>query len=115
CTLLTASVVDSTGQVIARLDPPVPLPAVLMPGRALSAAVPVPVPQAPGEYEVRLGARRCDRGEEEPTSPTALPLVVEGDSRLSLSDGCLGILDEVQAALAEANRLQKLPEDYSDI
>src|SRR5439155_7334428 len=54
-------------------------------------------------------------GEEEPTAPTALPLVVEGDDELSLSDGCLGILDEVQAALAEANRLQKLPEDYTDI
>jgi glycosyltransferase involved in cell wall biosynthesis len=114
-TLLTATVRDAQGRVVAVQQPASSLPAMLMPGRALSASVLVPVPQAPGEYEVQLGARRCDRLDEPCGPPASVPLLVGSDTALSARNGCLTVLDEAQAALVEATRLQKLPEDYRDV
>jgi hypothetical protein len=127
-TVLTATVVDNSGRVAGKQEAPTALPALLMPGRALSACVAVAVPSVVGCYEIRFGAGRSDSatvkahcgGGESPfhasaPSSATLALMVEGGSPLPERDGCLAILEEAQAALVEANRLHALPDDYTDI
>jgi glycosyltransferase involved in cell wall biosynthesis len=118
-TLLTARVLDAAGRAVAlalgQQTATTPLPALLMPGRALSASVLVPVPAGAGAYEVHLAARRADRLDEACGATTQVPLIVGGAPGLFPRDGCLGILDEAQAALAQAQRLQRLPDDYADV
>ena len=90
------------------------MPALLMPGRALSASLVVPVPPAPGECTVSLAARRCDRADAD-TAPGTLRLVVASEGTQPANDGCAAILDEAQAALVEASALRGLPSDYTDV
>lgn len=116
-TVLGGVVVDDAGRVVGAVEPPVALPALLLPGRALAAALPVNVPDAPGQYQVHLWARRIDRIHETPIEPQTPPLglVVESDAGAEGNGGCRPILDEVQAALVEADRCKHLPEDYNDV
>jgi glycosyltransferase involved in cell wall biosynthesis len=115
-TVLGGVVLDTSGRVACSVDPPVPLPGLLMPGRALSAALPLGVPQTPGEYTVHLWARRVDRLQDSSTNDTPrLSLLVESVGGPSANGGCQPILDEAQAALVEADRGKQLPGDYTDI
>jgi glycosyltransferase involved in cell wall biosynthesis len=114
--VVTATVVDGAGRVVARQAAPTALPGLLMPGRAMSGSVLVPVPRAAGDYEVRLAACRWDRlHEAEAAEYTSLELTVHGDRPASATSGYLSILDDAQAALVEAKRLEKLPQDYTDV
>jgi glycosyltransferase involved in cell wall biosynthesis len=114
--VLGGVVLDAGGHVVCSVDPPVPLPALLMPGRALSAALPLGVPQTPGEYNVHLWARRVDRLQDSSTNDTPpLNLLVQANDGPSTNGGCQPILDEAQAALVEADRGKQLPCDYTDI
>jgi glycosyltransferase involved in cell wall biosynthesis len=113
-TELRATVHDHTGQIVGRPAGSVALPALLMPGRAVTASVPVAVPGVPGAYEVRFSACRVD-GAGLCTSPSVLPLEVTGGNAAGTRNSCLSILDEVQAVLVEANALQTLPDDYTDV
>jgi glycosyltransferase involved in cell wall biosynthesis len=114
-TVLTATVRDAQGRQVAAHKPGAPLPALLMPGRALSAVVLVPLPPAPGTYEIQLVAQRADRPDQPCGPPATVPLVIGADPGLSAADGCLTALDEAQAALVEVTALQKLPDDYRDV
>jgi glycosyltransferase involved in cell wall biosynthesis len=93
--------------------PAVPLPSLLMPGQTLAAAVPVPVPTASGIYLVTFQASgregHCE-GER-----ASMRLIVQ-QNRTQTSDGCCTpMLDAIQAALVEAQRLQRLPDGYTDV
>jgi glycosyltransferase involved in cell wall biosynthesis len=116
-TVLGGAVYDADGNVVRVVEPPVALPALLMPGRALSAALAVPVPEVPGEYMVRLWARPLDRvtlvsAEEAGGAP--LRLVVQRDGSAA-GDGCRPLLGEAQAALVTVDQVRQLPDDYTDI
>jgi O-antigen biosynthesis protein len=90
------------------------LPDLVLPGRATAAAVPVAVPALPGEYVVRIAAEGEMKQSPPPPAEPCLRLVVE--ARGGEETGCSGpLLDNVQAALAEAQRRQRLPDDYLDV
>jgi glycosyltransferase involved in cell wall biosynthesis len=102
-----------------------PLPDLLIPGRALATAVAVPVPTAPGRYRVGFWAERVDRHaaderEDPPSAVSWLELIVEEnrntDNQTSNSTNwCAPLVDAVQEALTQATRLQRLPDDYTDV
>jgi len=125
-TVLRCRVVDDQGRTAAEPSEGTPLPRLLRPGRALSAAVPVPVPPAPGVYRVAFWAER-DRSQAHGLQPVglegreagALLLSVKSQSAIGNpqpAEGCCGpALETVQGALVEADRLQRLPDDYTDV
>jgi glycosyltransferase involved in cell wall biosynthesis len=101
----------------------VPLPGVLAPGKALSVAVPVPVPANTGTYSVQFHVAEA----HEPTEmlqeiarakgapPADMELVVK-DVALGPADGvCTPMLQAVEVALIELQRLQRLPDEYIDV
>jgi hypothetical protein len=95
-----------------------PLPGLLMPGRALAIAVRVPVPSTPGSYQIVLRAERAEAGSMEvplQTVEARVSLVVEAVGCSGPPRSCSPLLEAVQAALAPAERLQRLPDDYVDV
>jgi glycosyltransferase involved in cell wall biosynthesis len=103
--------------------PDVPLPALLVPGETASVAVPVPVPTNAGSYPVQfhLGEGRDPKGafreESRPNSSPAADMnlvVTEKDGRGSDSV-CTPMLQSIEVALLELQRLQRLPDEYTDV
>jgi O-antigen biosynthesis protein len=104
-----------------------PLPGLLMPGSAVTLAVAVPVPPSAGTYRVLLDVVRPQVGTDKdgtcslperfqrvlPREATARLIVTAPDSRSA--SPVVPILEEVQATLLAAERLQRLPDDYSDV
>ncbi len=113
---LVCRVEDEAGAPVPGGAAESPLPGLLMPGRALAAAVPVPVPPEPGTYRVTFGVRFAADGRH-CSVPCAggLQLVVAGAGGAASAGCCSPLLDTVQAALVEADRLQRLPDDYTDV
>jgi glycosyltransferase involved in cell wall biosynthesis len=162
-TVLRCRVLNEQGRLVADGTDATPLPGLLQPGRALTAAVPVPVPSQPGTYEVIFWAERVEisplapgrRGEgqkvpsteygvpspeEDSDSPQSglgtpysvlgtlshsctrpgvrerrLRLVVVGQGEQADGGCCAAALEAARAALVEANGLQRLPDDYTDV
>jgi glycosyltransferase involved in cell wall biosynthesis len=116
-TVVRCRVVDAAGQPWGPGGADTQLPGLLMPGRALSAAVRVPVPDRPGAYRVGLWAERADPAPAQGRQPSEswLPLFVEGGERPVAPGCCTSLLETVQAALAEADRTHRLPDDYTDV
>jgi hypothetical protein len=50
-----------------------------------------------------------------PAEAARVRLLVRGEGALAEGGCCTAGLDTVQAALVEANRLQRLPDDYTDV
>jgi glycosyltransferase involved in cell wall biosynthesis len=113
--VLGCTIVDKNGQVCCRSGTETSLPALLLPGRALAAAVPVPVPTAPGTYQVSFQVASHLRGPLPGGEERGLSLVVEGDSRGAVRGCCTPMLDAVQKALVEAGQQQRLPDGYTDV
>jgi glycosyltransferase involved in cell wall biosynthesis len=124
--LLRCEVVDESGRACApRKD--TPLPGILLPGQELAAAVRVGVPAVEGRYQARLsvwscrGAGSVNRGEdnhqpcESAPPPVVFSLVVEEGALRQAAGCCRPLLDGVEAALAEAQGRQRLPDDYTDV
>jgi glycosyltransferase involved in cell wall biosynthesis len=111
-TVLRCRVVDANGQDAALPVEDTLLPGLLLPGQGRAAAVAVPVPAEPGRYRVDLWAAGPEN--DEPTHINSFRLVVSRDEIGEPS--CCGPLLEVAASdLAEAERLQRLPDDYVDV
>jgi glycosyltransferase involved in cell wall biosynthesis len=92
----------------------VPLPHLLVPGRSVSAVVPVAVPARAGAYRALLWAGRHDT--EPATEPEAwCRLVVHDKSAERSGAWAAPLLDEARAALAQAHRLRELPDTYTDV
>jgi glycosyltransferase involved in cell wall biosynthesis len=100
-----------------------PLPDLLMPGQTLPAAVAIRVPCQPGEHQVTFQViRDPEVGPLLSTEPTecspvggALRLIVENRPIVSGESWSGSLVEMVRAALAEASRCQRLPDDYTDV
>jgi len=136
-TVLRCRILDEEGRLAAADTDTTPLPGLLQPGRALAAAVPVPVPSQPGTYEVIFWAERTSKVDggwwmvdgaakkppwlHHPPSTIHHPplgrlrLLVHGQEGQADSGCCAAALETARAALVEANRLQRLPDDYTDV
>ncbi len=89
-----------------------PLPRTLLPQQTQSLAVAVPLPAAPGDYRLRLWSGREDRMSWQTMEPVEIELQVGKTG----TTGCAApFLEVVREALAEADRLKRLPKDYLDI
>ena len=85
------------------------LPGLLMPGKSAPAALVLTAPSRPGIYRVRLWAGRP--GFDAMPLPSVMTLQVEARP---MGEG-QSLLETVHAALADAQRLQNLPDDYVDV
>jgi glycosyltransferase involved in cell wall biosynthesis len=113
-TVLRCRVHDEAGQPCGASAPATLLPGLLVPGRALAAAVPVPVPALPGTYRVGFWAERAtNAGAENPEA--WLTLTVEDNGPIPDQRCCAPLLETVQGALVEAGRVRQLPDDYLDV
>jgi glycosyltransferase involved in cell wall biosynthesis len=121
--VLRCRVLDTAGGAIAAPATGTALPSLVMPGRAVAAAIPVPVPVQAGTYEVAFWTEPAQQGpqaegtirESQAGCPTRLQLVVEGEQRGRSKSQGAPFLDGVQTALVEAERLHHLPDDYTDV
>jgi hypothetical protein len=77
--------------------------------------MPVPVPQKPGTYAVRFWAQSATNVLLHEISEPALRLVVESVNARTASTCCGPLLDQAEAAIVEAQRLQRLPDTYIDV
>jgi glycosyltransferase involved in cell wall biosynthesis len=91
------------------------LPDLLLPGRSLSAALPVPVPQTVGSFAVCFWAQPSAGLAPEPMPAPSLRLIVEPATVHSSGACCSPLLQQAEAALVEAQRLQRLPDNYTDM
>jgi glycosyltransferase involved in cell wall biosynthesis len=124
-TVLRCWIWDEAGNLLASKESVAPLPGLLIPGRAMAAVVPVKVPAMSGEYRVAFEAVSSHRVRElEPSAGDQGPpgmrehsftLIVE-EGCVESADSCCGpLLESAQAALVEASRRQRLPDDYRDV
>lgn len=102
---LRSRVLDAAGETLTEVE--THLSSLLMPGQSVGIAVPVKVLQSPGIYEVLFEA--ISRG----TSQVAgrMRLRVGGAAHATAP----AALEETANALAEAHRLQQLPDTYADL
>jgi glycosyltransferase involved in cell wall biosynthesis len=91
------------------------LPGLLLPGRAVAAAVPVPVPDVAGTYEVRLTVERAGTPLNETTTLSNFRLQVVESGCAERQSYCAPLLELAEAALVEARRLERLPDNYTDV
>ena len=107
-----------------------PLPDLLMPGQTLPGVVRVPVPKEPGDYRVsfQMSFSRDPRGDTAVADAIALPagsrlnngkpsgmMGLHVEDRSPSWGGFAPLVEEIRKCLVEASRLQKLPDDYTDI
>jgi glycosyltransferase involved in cell wall biosynthesis len=122
--LLYSRVLDEQGREPTPPSEGVPLPGLLLPGRSRAAAIPVPVPETPGTYRVELWAEEaCEANLRESSvrQPMSAPfttscrLIVAAEVGGVDATCCATQLDTLASDLTEADRLQRLPEDYVDV
>ncbi|HEV2949782.1 MAG TPA: glycosyltransferase, partial [Gemmataceae bacterium] len=100
-----------------------PLPGLLMPGQMLPAAVTIPIPQRPGDYQVTFRMIRdqevCGHylTEEFPATPIlgTMRLMVNDKATESGASWSAPLIDNMRYALMEAMACQQLPDDYTDV
>lgn len=100
-------VADDVGNSCATPCEATPLPALLMPGQTLVTTVPVPVPPNPGIYRVTFHAGRREGAGLASGSRRKGVLTLEVAESVAVS--------LIRATLVEAERLQRLPADYTDV
>jgi glycosyltransferase involved in cell wall biosynthesis len=112
--VLRSRVVDASGREVVPAAEDTPLPGLLPPRLTRPAAMLVPVPEAPGTYRVEFWADDRHYRPAEPPFTTSVRLVVTASGPAETS--CCGPqLEHIAADLAEASRLQRLPDDYLDV
>lgn len=113
-TELVSEVVDQAAGKLIGAHERTELPAPLAPGRTQPAAVAVTLPSQPGNYQIVLRAESSLARNRRPRQHV-LPLVVGVNEATSPAVATGTFLESIQAALAEAHRLQHLPDDYLDV
>lgn len=109
--VLRCRVRDASGRDVGAPAEDTPLPALLRPEQVLAAAVPVRVPATPGAYQVTFRAERTDRPSVAADGP---PLLLQAGGGPA-TGCCAPLLDGARQALAEAQRLERLPDGYTDV
>jgi hypothetical protein len=119
--VVRAEVVDQDGRPINQHSAAV-LPGMVLPGRTMPAAVTVPVPDRAGTFEIVFRVEPAEfsehligNGRSFVSVPGRMQLWVEHASDRPPAGMLGGVLDMIHQALAEAERLGKLPDDYADI
>ncbi len=91
------------------------LPALLVPGQAQVAALPIPLPAEIGAYRLFLWTERCGALRPITAAKVGLPMNIEAE-QAGRSASCLAtFLDTVQETLPQTLHLQQLPADYVDV
>src|SRR5262249_40299837 len=133
-TFLSCQVQDA--QSAAPLGPveETPLPALLLPGQSAPAALALRAPESPGRYQIVFWLERASRNCRSQISDcrfendgcdsalqsaicnpqSAISLIVEPHAEKTASF-CAPLLESVQSILAQAQRQQRLPDDYIDV
>jgi O-antigen biosynthesis protein len=93
---------------------PTPLARNLQPGQTHTAMISLSVPAQPGDYQVALTVVG-DAFPQNRAHPAMLPLTVGTSASATDSLSTAPLLDAAQEALAQAYRLQRLPDDYLDV
>jgi hypothetical protein len=122
-TVLRCRVLDESGKPVGPPAAEIPLPSLVLPGRAVPAAITVPVPDRPGTYQVAFRAERAVDESGKPVkdsigavSPVCcLRLVVTAAESRSAVYSTASFIEAVQAAMVQATKLQQLPDDYNDV
>src|SRR5207244_4288119 len=122
---LRSLVADELGQScgVPALD--TPLPQLLIPGEEIPAMMRVPVPATAGSYEAALFVVPQRLRDDAPPdrreinglfcTESSFRLIVEPGAAQLQDRGWAASLQFVQTALAEAERRQSLPSNYSDV
>jgi glycosyltransferase involved in cell wall biosynthesis len=125
--VVRSEVLDSDGESSHTAILHTDLPGIVMPGANVTAAVRVAVPARPGGYHVRFSVSAMSPSHasvSEDAIPTKDLLVVPAEQvQLIVTDKesvtprtiSSGLLETVQGAIAEADRQQRLPDDYLDV
>src|SRR5262249_25900474 len=95
-------------------SPETALPDLLLPGRSLAAALPIPVPRSARVFALRIWAQQGHEPRAD-LPAAALQLIVEPTAARSSGGCCAPLLEQAEAALVEAQRLQRLPDNYTDV
>jgi glycosyltransferase involved in cell wall biosynthesis len=103
--------------------PEVPLPALLIPGETLSVALPVPVPPHTGTYSVQFQVSDVrgpngvlqDRARVNGSTAAGMELVVQDKDHRDVDGVCTPMLQAIETALIELLRLERLPDEYTDV
>ncbi|MCS7044915.1 MAG: glycosyltransferase [Gemmataceae bacterium] len=109
---LTADVVSlASGQRVATFRGT--LPEIVVPGRCVPTAIVIEPPGRPGDYRVLL---KTNHRAAAPTGePAAVALSVGDEAASEMVPASGAIQHMIAAALAEAQRLHRLPDDYVDV
>ncbi len=91
------------------------LPDLVLPGKSVAAAVAVPVPQTAGTFAVRFWAQSAADDLPGQIPEPSLQLVVEPVNVRTSATCCAPLLAQAETALVEAQRLQRLPDNYTDV
>ncbi len=95
------------------------LPTILLTGRKVNLAFPVRIPTEPGAYQIQFDAARAGTTPDKLMSfreDSMLTLVVRADLIPAAENGCSAeFLSELRTLLATAQKLQSLPDDYTDV
>lgn len=111
---LAAEIVEHATGKIAAPCTYTDLPGLVAPGRAIPAALLLAPPARSGAYDVMLWAE-SDHGEAQCSSVQTVHLVV-ADALVRGDESCpADAVRQIQEALAEVHRLQRLPSDYIDV
>ena len=104
----------TTGRVVGPATSS-PLPGLLVPGRSLTAALPVPLPDRPGQYRIAIWTARPLSPPTTPPYRVHLALSVETRDVAGAGPTATALLVAVHDALPEMHRLHRLPDDYVDV
>ncbi|HZZ82491.1 MAG TPA: glycosyltransferase [Gemmataceae bacterium] len=95
----------------AEMRSEVALSDLLLPGGTQMIAVPMTIPETPGEFEIEMWLE----GNGMKSSVARMPMFVEATVRPDISGGATVFLDAVQESLPATQALAELPADYIDV
>jgi hypothetical protein len=118
--LLYCEVCDEAGQTINLPRRETPLPSMLLPGQVAPTAVTVPIPDRAGAYQVYFRAKPAQHHDagtitSSTSRESSMRLQVKNDAEESETRLFCYFQEAIQEALAEAEKLQRLPDDYHDV
>ena len=90
------------------------LPGVIAPGEEVAVVIRASVPESPGRYRVEIRCRGISEHAVEGPADAVVELIVTS-SEEAVGGSCGPLLQAAGAALAEADRRQELPDDYTDV